>query len=123
MVHEAESHAAEDRGRRDEVEVRNQADQMIYEAEKVLKDNAERIPADVKSEAEGKLQALRDATKESDSEALRKAMDEFNEVLQKVGQHIYAKTGASGGESAPPGASGEKKEDGDVVDADYREVN
>src|SRR4030081_1762162 len=58
LVKEAEAHSAEDRSRREEVEVRNQADQMIFQAEKVLTENAERIPAEAKSEVEGKLEAL-----------------------------------------------------------------
>jgi molecular chaperone DnaK len=128
MVHQAESHAAEDRAKREEVELRNQADQMAYQAEKVLTENAERIPADVKSEVETKLQGLREAAKGSDSAALKKAMDDFNEALQKVGQHIYSQTGATGGgpgEQAGGGGEdkGKKDEGGDVVDADYREVN
>jgi molecular chaperone DnaK len=124
LVRDAESHASEDRARREEVEVRNQADQMIYQAEKVLRENAERIPEDVKSEVEGKMEALRSATKGGDVEALRKAMDEFNDALQKVGQHIYQGAGATGPSGGNPSSqSGEKKPDDDVVDADYREVN
>jgi molecular chaperone DnaK len=122
LVKDAETHASEDRTRREEVEVRNQADQMIYQAEKVLSENAERIPADVKSEVEGKMEALKSATKGGDVATLRKAMDEFNEALQKVGQHIYEGAGAAGANpSSQPG--GEKTADDDVVDADYREVN
>jgi molecular chaperone DnaK len=123
LVKEAESHAAEDRGKREEVELRNQADQMIYQAEKVLSENAERIPADVKGEVESKMEALRSATKGGDVSTLRRAMDEFNEALQKVGQHIYQGAGAGAGASGPGGqaAGGEKPQD-DVVDADYREV-
>src|SRR5579872_1185395 len=89
MVKEAESHSAEDRAKREEVELRNQADQMVYQAEKVLKEHEEKIPADVKAEVEGKLSALREAAKGSDVAALKRSMDEFNEALQKVGQHIY----------------------------------
>jgi molecular chaperone DnaK len=122
LVKEAEAHAAEDRGKREEVELRNQADQMIYQAEKVLKENDERIPAEIKAEVEAKLEALRTAGKGGDVAALRKAMDEFNEVLQKVGQHIYQGAGAaSGGGQGTSG--GEEKPQDDVVDADYREVN
>jgi molecular chaperone DnaK len=124
LVKDAESHASEDRTKREEVELRNQADQMIYQAEKVLRENAERIPEDVKSEVEGKMEALRSATKGGDVEALRKAMDEFNDALQKVGQHIYQGAGATGPSGGNPSSpSGEKKPDDDVVDADYREVN
>jgi molecular chaperone DnaK len=122
LVKEAESHASEDRAKREEVELRNQADQMIYQAEKVLNENAERIPADVKADVESKRDALKEATKGGDVSTLRRAMDEFNDSLQKVGQHIYQGAGApSGNPSSQEG--GEKKPDDDVVDADYREVN
>ena len=123
LVKEGEAHASEDRAKREEVELRNQADQMIFQAEKVLSENAERIPADVKSEVESKMEALKEATKGGDVSALRKAMDEFNDALQKVGQHIYEGASPSGatGNGHEPGAA--KKPEEDVVDADYREVN
>ncbi|HVB76884.1 MAG TPA: molecular chaperone DnaK [Candidatus Nitrosotalea sp.] len=114
LVHEAESHATEDRARREEVELRNQADQMIYQAEKVLKDNADKLPEEIKTEVETKMEALREAAKGSDAAGLKRSMDEFNEALQKVGQHIYAD---------PSGGSPEEPVAEDVVDADYREVN
>jgi molecular chaperone DnaK len=120
LVKEAESHAAEDRAKREEVELHNQADQMVHEAERVLQENAERIPADVRSELEAKKEALTNA-KSSDVNTLRRAMDEFNEALQKVGQAVYQEAGATAGPRQQPGPSGEQGED-DVVDADYREV-
>src|SRR3981081_2216728 len=123
LVKEGESHPSEDRAKREEVEVRNQADQMIYQAEKVLSENAERIPADVKSEVESKMEALKEATKGGDVSALRKAMDEFNDALQKVGQHIYEGAGATSGNPSSQAPGDKKKQDEDVVDADYREVN
>jgi molecular chaperone DnaK len=128
MVKEAEAHSAEDRAKREEVELRNQADHMIHQAEKVMKDNADKIPADVKTEVEGKLEALKSAAKGSDTKALQRQMDEFNEALQKIGTHIYQQGGADGAPSAAGHADGqesgdEKKKEDDVVDADYREVN
>ncbi len=121
LVKEAEAHAAEDRQKREEVELRNQADQVVYQAEKVLKENAERIPADIKSEVESKKEALQNAAKGSDVAALRRALDEFNAALQKVGQHIYQ--GAGGATAAQSGGETAKPEpDENVVDADYREV-
>ncbi|MGH7761283.1 MAG: molecular chaperone DnaK [Candidatus Dormibacteraceae bacterium] len=128
MVKEAEAHSAEDRAKRDEVELRNQADHMIHQAEKVMKDNADKIPADVKTEVEGKLEALKSAAKGSDTKALQSQMDDFNEALQKIGTHIYQQGGADGAPSAAGQADGqesggEKKKEDEVVDADYREVN
>jgi molecular chaperone DnaK len=129
MVKEAELHASEDRAKREEVELRNQADHMIHQAEKVIKDNEDKIPADVKSEVTAKLESLKTAAKTSDTAKLRKEMDDFNEALQKIGQHIYQQAGAATG-GGQPGAGGssdgeaeaDKKQE-DVVDADYREVN
>jgi len=127
MVKEAEAHAGEDRAKREEVELRNQADHMIHQAEKVIKDNADRIPEDVKTEVNTKLEALKSAAKGSDTNALKRSMDDFNEALQKIGQHIYQGAGAGGGTSSSAEADGhddgEKKKEEDVVDADYREVN
>jgi molecular chaperone DnaK len=130
MVKEAEAHSAEDRAKREEVELRNQADHMIHQAEKVMKDNADKIPADVKAEVEGKLETLKSAAKGSDTKALQRQMDEFNESLQKIGTHIYqqGQGGTDGAASAAGQAdgqesAGEKKKEDDVVDADYREVN
>jgi molecular chaperone DnaK len=125
MVKEAEAHASEDRAKREEVELRNQADHMIHQAEKIIKDNEARIPEDVKSEVNTKLEALKSAAKGSDTKDLQRKMDDFNEALQKIGQHIYQEAGASATGAAPSDGSesGEKKKEEDVVDADYREVN
>ncbi len=125
MVKEAEAHASEDRAKREEVELRNQADHMIHQAEKVIKDNEDKIPADVKAEVNTKLEALKAAAKGSDTNALRKEMDEFNESLQKIGQHIYQQAGtpAAGPSDGQPGQPEEGRKEEDVVDADYREVN
>jgi molecular chaperone DnaK len=128
MVKEAESHSAEDRAKREEVELRNQADHMIHQAEKVMKDNEARIPEDVKGEVNTKLEALKSAAKGSDTKDLQRKMDDFNESLQKIGQHIYQQQGAAAPGGAPAGdgtetPAGSAQKEGDVVDADYREVN
>jgi molecular chaperone DnaK len=125
MVNEAQSHASEDRTRREEVELRNQADQMLYEADKVVRENAERIPPEVRSEIDAKREALQNATRGGNVAALRRAMDEFNETLQKVGQAVYQEAGAPGGGAGQQqrGTAGEQGRGEDVVDAEYREVN
>jgi molecular chaperone DnaK len=121
MVKEAEAHAAEDRSRREEVELRNQADQMLYEADRVVRENAERIPPDLRSEIDARREALTAATKDGDANALRRAMDQFNETLQRVGQAVYQEAGAASGGRGPEGQQGGKGGD-DVVDAEYRDV-
>ena len=124
LVKEAEANSADDRRKREEVETRNQSDQMVYQAEKVIKENQDKIPADLKTEVEAKLTAVREASKGSDTDALKKAMDELNESLQKIGQHIYA--GPTGGapDGQEPGAGGpaEHPAEEEVVDAEYKEV-
>ncbi len=126
LVKEATEHAAEDRAKREEVELRNQADHMIHQAEKIIKDNESRIPDDVKSEVNTKLEALKSAAKGSDTRDLQRKMDDFNEALQKIGQHIYQQGGATGAgapsDGEPAGEQKKEKEE-EVVDADYREVN
>ncbi|MDQ6772738.1 MAG: molecular chaperone DnaK [Candidatus Dormibacteraeota bacterium] len=125
LVKEAESNAAGDRSKREEVELRNQADQVLYQADKVLAEHGERVPEEVKAELQVKREALQEAIKGGDVSLLKKAMDEFDQALQKVGEHVYSQAGATqsspGGEAGPPGSAGESKEN--VVDADYREVN
>ena len=91
----------------------------------MIKDNEARIPEDVKSEVNTKLEALKSAAKGSDTKDLQSKMDDFNESLQKIGQHIYQGAGAAAPTGAPADGNppGEEKKEGDVVDADYREVN
>ncbi|HEY8761674.1 MAG TPA: Hsp70 family protein, partial [Candidatus Dormibacteraeota bacterium] len=126
LVKEAEANSAEDRRKREEVETRNQADQMVYQAEKVIKENESKIPAELKTEVEAKLSAVREAAKGSDTDSLKKAMDELNDSLQKIGQHIYAGPSDSSGTDGTATGDGSdpkpKSEEEDVVDAEYKEV-
>jgi molecular chaperone DnaK len=125
LVKEAEANSAEDRRKREEVETRNQADQMVYQAEKVIKENESKIPAELKTEVEAKLGAVREAAKGSDTDSLKKAMDELNESLQKIGQHIYStpSDGPTDGAAADDGSTPKpKSEEEEVVDAEYKEV-
>ncbi len=117
MVKEAQAHAAEDRAMRETVELRNQADQMAYQAEKTVRENGDRLPTDLREEAERAIQAVRQAAGQSDANAIRKAMDDLNSTLQKVGQQVYAHAGAPG--EKPPGNQNEDE----VVDAEYRETD
>ena len=123
MVRDAESHEEEDRRRREQVEVRNTADSLVYSAEKMLADNAENIPDDLKQEVEAKIQALKTALEGEDADAIKTATDELNEALQKVGQHVYsaqqAQAGAEGAEGQTPGD--DDTPDG-TVEGEFREV-
>jgi molecular chaperone DnaK len=117
MVKEAQAHVAEDRALRETVELRNQADQMAYQAEKTIRENGDRLPSELREEAERAIESVRQATRQSDANVIRKAMDDLNSTLQKVGQQVYAPAGAQGEKR-----SGTNNED-DVVDAEYREAD
>ncbi|HET6341282.1 MAG TPA: molecular chaperone DnaK [Gemmatimonadota bacterium] len=126
MIHEAESHAAEDKKRREKVEVRNQADALAYQVEKGLKDLGEKIPADEKARVEGSLERTREALKHDDETELKSALEELRGRWGEAAARAYqaAETGAG----AEPGAAGaEAPEAGpaeeDVIEADYEVVD
>ena len=119
MMGEAEANEETDRQRRAEIETRNQADSLAYSAERLLTENAETLPADLKAEAEGKLEALRSAIAANNVAQMQTAMNELNEALQRVGQAVYSQPGAGG-----PGATGGGADTGpdDTVEGEFREV-
>jgi molecular chaperone DnaK len=126
MVKDAESHAEEDRQRREEVETRNQADSLVYQAEKVLRDNADKVDASLKSEIEGKIEAAKQSIKDNDIARMKSTTEELTRSLQKIGEQVYQRAQQPGaGAGAATGTEGPgsgKSADGDVVDADFKEV-
>ena len=122
MVRDAEMHAEEDRRRREETQTRNNAENMAYSAEKMLQDNADKIPAELKTEVEGKIAAVRSALSGGDIAAITTASNELQEAMQRVGQAVYAQPGAgaadAGGDASPGGAA----PDDDSVEGEFREV-
>ncbi|GAI79449.1 unnamed protein product, partial [marine sediment metagenome] len=84
MQKEAEIHAAEDTKRREEIETRNAADTLAYTAEKTLREQKDKIPADLNQEVEEKIKAVRSALQGTDIDAIRQAMQELNEAMQKI---------------------------------------
>ena len=121
MVREAELHADEDRSKKEEAETRNMADNMAYNAEKTMREQGDKIPADLRSEVEGKIAGVRSALKGSDTQQVRRALDELQASLQKVGAAVYGQAGAGAGR--PPGdvPPGEPPPDG-TVEGEFREV-
>jgi molecular chaperone DnaK len=89
MVKEAETHATEDRKRKDEVETRNIADSLCHTAEKSLKDAGDKVSEDVKKEVEEKVKVIRDVLQTASSDELKEKTKELSESLQKIGQHMY----------------------------------
>ena len=127
MVKDAEAHADEDRQHREEVEVRNQADSLVYTAEKNVRDNADKIDAGLKSEIEGKIEAAKQALKDNDIARMRSTTEDLTKSLQKIGEQVYQRAQAQPGAGAgaatgTEGPGSRKPDDGDVVDADFKEV-
>jgi molecular chaperone DnaK len=126
MVREAEEHAAEDKKRRESAETRNQAEQLVYSIEKLIKDNEDKLPEDVKNEVQGDVDALKTALAGDDDEAVKTAYDKLNESQQKLGQAIYSAAQASeapAGDAGEAGTQGEgsSSDDEDVIDAEVVE--
>ncbi|ROS47993.1 molecular chaperone DnaK [Frigoribacterium sp. PhB24] len=125
MVREAEENAAEDKARREANETRNSAEQLVYSIEKLIKENDDKLPADVKSEVQADVDSLKSALAGDDESAVKPAFDKLNESQQKLGQAIYSQSqadqagaaGAAGGDGAP--ADGQAQgDDEDIVDAE-----
>ena len=125
MQKDAEAHATEDSKRRQEIEARNMADTLAYTAEKTMRDNKDKIPAELNTELEGKVKAVKDALQGADIDAINKAAQELNETMQKVGSAVYGQQ-PSPGESPPPdkgeGGEGGEGEDEGTVEGEFKEV-
>jgi molecular chaperone DnaK len=130
MQQEAAAHAADDIRKKEEAEVRNNADTLAYTAEKTLRDNKEKIPAELNSEVEGKIAAVRSAVQANDLQAMKTATQALNEAMQKIGQAVYQKQQQQppppppGGESGPgPGGPQPPPPGGEgTVEGEFREV-
>ena len=119
MVREAEEHAAEDKARREANERRNQAEQLVYSIEKLIKENDEKLPADVKSEVQADVDALKSALAGEDDDAVKSAFDKLNESQGKLGQAIYSQPDAAAGSAGGEQPAGEQPaDDEDIVDAE-----
>jgi molecular chaperone DnaK len=97
MTKEAEAHAEEDKKRKEEVEVKNQADTMIFTAERALKDGGDKVPAEVRTDVEQKVSELKSVKDSGSAEDLKPKMDALSEALQKIGSAMYADKDASDG--------------------------
>jgi len=127
MQKEAEMHASEDAKRREEIETKNMADTMAYQAEKTLRDNKDKIPEELNKEAEEKIAAVKSALQGTDIEAIKKANQELNETMQKIGQAVYGQQQQPpppGQEPPPEGGEGGKEggDDEGTVEGEFREV-
>ena len=121
MVKDAEAHAEDDRRRKEEAEVKNNADSLVYQIEKFVRDNGEKIPADEKTRVEAALEELKKVKDGDDIEAIKRATDSLAQVSQAATQKLYEATAAAGGNSSDGagGAGGSSMpNDDDIVDAE-----
>jgi len=117
MRREAETHATEDRKRKELIDSRNQADTLVYTGEKTLKDFGEKITADDKKTIEDKLNELKKIKDSNDLAAIKKAMDELNVSLQKIGEQMYK----AQQEQTKPGQDEQKKKDDGPIEGEFKE--
>ncbi len=128
-VKEAEQFAAEDKKRKEEIDVRNQADSAVYQSEKTLKDLGDKIGADDKAKIEAGINKVKDSLKGTDIEAIKKASEELQQAFYEISSKIYQQAGGQGAPGADPGAAGfggGAPNDGpqdNVYDADYKVVD
>ena len=122
-VKEAEQFAADDKKKREEVDIRNGADQMVFQTEKMLKENGDKLPADVKSDAEAKLADLKTAVQSGNVDDIKAKQEALSQVFEKMYQAAAAAQQAAGAQpGTDAGAANEKPNDDGVVDADFKEV-
>jgi len=130
MKKDAESHAAEDQKKREVIDLRNQADQLVYATEKTLKEHGDKVAADTRGKIESAINNLKEAAKAEEAEPIKKAIENLNNVTQELGKTLYeeaAKKQAAAGqaqagptEQAPPQEGEVKRKSGDdVIDAEF----
>jgi len=130
MTRDAEAHAADDTKKKEEIEARNTADNLVYQAEKVMREHGDKVPADLKQQIEGKIAAVRSAMQGQDTAYIRRTVQDLTETLQKVGASVYQQQPGAPppGGQAPPGTGaegqgpGKGKPDEGTVEGEFREV-
>ncbi len=121
MVRDAEMHAEEDRQRKEEIELRNRADSLAYQAERTLRDTGDKVSANVRTEVEDRVKAVRDALSGTDISRIRTAADDLERSMQRIGQDVYGQAGDSAGPGGTQGGYTPGSDSG-TVEGEYREV-
>ena len=123
MINDAKSHEEEDQRRRAETETRNQADSLVYTTEKLLQDNADKVPEDLKTEVEAKIATLKTAIASNNVAEMQTATNDLNESMQRLGEAVYSQATASPDEPADGDSDpGEQPQGDDTVEGEFREV-
>ncbi|GIK43062.1 MAG: chaperone protein DnaK [Chloroflexota bacterium] len=124
MVKDAERHQEEDAQRKSHIEARNHADTLVFAAEKTLREQGEHISDGLKSEIEGKIEAVKKALEKDDLETIKSSADDLGQTLQKIGQEMYgAAGGAAPGGQTPGSEGGQGPCDEDVVEGEFSEAS
>jgi len=135
MQRDAEAHADEDKKAKEGIEIKNNADTLAYQCEKQLKDLGDKVPADKRKQVEDAIKTVRDAIERNDTDAMRRGYDDLQNRFQEVSADLYKQAAASAGpgahsnmgEQAGPQSheqeEGPRKDQGDVVDAEFEVVD
>lgn len=137
MVNDAQAHADEDKKKREAVDIKNRADSMVYQTERQLKDNGDKIPADLKQPIEEGLERLKKAIADNDTAQMDSVMKELESKMHAFAEELYRNAqaqpgnagaapgaeGFGGGPQTPPGETTGGKTDDNVIDADFRDVS
>jgi molecular chaperone DnaK len=121
MIREAEQYAAEDARRKEEIELKNKADQLIYTTEKNLKELGDKVSQSERAQIENAIRDLRDAIQRDDIARVRSGMDNLTQIWHRISQEIYQRAGSQYSPPPPGGDARKGRSDGDVIDADYEE--
>ena len=121
MVRDAEMHAEEDRQRKEEIELRNRADSLAYQAERTLRETGDKVSANVRTEVEDRVKAVRDALSGNDISRIRTTADDLERSMQRIGQDVYGQAGDSAGPGGTQGGYTPGSDSG-TVEGEYREV-
>ena len=126
-VKEAEQYANEDKAKEEEINIRNNADAAVYNAEKTLKDLGDKVSESEKSGVEDAIKDLKEKLEGSDTEAIKSATEKLSEALYPIAEKLYSEQAAQNGSAAGANTAGaentDKKDDDNVVDADYEVVD
>jgi molecular chaperone DnaK len=123
MVQDADRYREEDQQRKEDVEARNQADSLVYAAEKTLRELGDKVPDDVKSDVEAKAQEVRDALAGSDVSLIKNKSEELQAAMQQIGASMYEQPEAAPGPGEPPDQADEgEPPDEDVVEGEFEEA-
>jgi molecular chaperone DnaK len=119
MKHQADEHAAEDKARREVVDLKNQAEHIIYSTKKSLEEHGGKVAAEVRSNIESAISSLEDKLKGDDKKAIEAALRQLNNTAIELGKAAYEAAASKGGAAAGAGAGAKPKADDDVIDAEY----